>query len=76
LEPVLDLIGEPKAALRSQPLRLGNLERILKSNVIYQSEDGKDERVFDALEWLAAMLAGRSEAKTGVLTSRTRESKW
>ena len=28
-----------------------------ESKVIYQSKDGKDERVFDALEWLAAMCS-------------------
>jgi len=28
-----------------------------ESKVIYQSKDGKDEKVFDALEWLAAMCS-------------------
>jgi len=28
-----------------------------QSKVIYQSKDGKDEKVFDALEWLAAMCS-------------------
>jgi len=28
-----------------------------ESKVIYQSKDGKEENVFDALEWLAAMPA-------------------
>ena len=28
-----------------------------KSKVIYQSKDGKDKKVFDALEWLAAMAS-------------------
>jgi len=28
-----------------------------ESKVIYQSKDGKDERVFDALEWLAAICS-------------------
>ena len=28
-----------------------------KSKVIYQSKDGKEEKVFDALEWLAAMCS-------------------
>ncbi|RLB29339.1 MAG: IS91 family transposase, partial [Deltaproteobacteria bacterium] len=27
------------------------------SEVIYQSKDGKEEKVFDALEWLAAMCS-------------------
>jgi hypothetical protein len=27
------------------------------SKVIYQSKDGKEENVFDALEWLAAMCS-------------------
>ena len=26
-----------------------------ESNVIYKSKDGREEKVFDALEWLAAM---------------------
>jgi hypothetical protein len=26
-----------------------------ESKVIYQSKDGKEEKIFDALEWLAAM---------------------
>jgi hypothetical protein len=29
-----------------------------ESKVIYQSKDGREEKVFDALEWLAAMLGG------------------
>ncbi len=28
-----------------------------ESKVVYESKDGKDEKVFDALEWLAAMPA-------------------
>jgi hypothetical protein len=28
-----------------------------KSKVIYQSKDGKEEKIFDALEWLAAMCS-------------------
>ena len=28
-----------------------------ESKVIYRSKDGKEERVFDALEWLAAMCS-------------------
>ena len=28
-----------------------------ESKVIYQSKDGKNEKVFDALEWLAAMCS-------------------
>jgi hypothetical protein len=28
-----------------------------ESNVIYQSKDGKNEKVFDAFEWLAAMCS-------------------
>ena len=28
-----------------------------ESKVIYQSKDGKDEKVFGALEWLAAMTS-------------------
>jgi hypothetical protein len=28
-----------------------------ESNVIYQSKDEKEEKVFDALEWLAAMYS-------------------
>jgi len=28
-----------------------------ESKVIYQSKDGKEEKVFDALEWLAAMCS-------------------
>jgi len=28
-----------------------------ESKVIYQSKDGKDEKVFDALEWIAAMVS-------------------
>ncbi len=28
-----------------------------ESKVVYQSKDGKEERVFDALEWLAAMCS-------------------
>ncbi|MBL7203360.1 MAG: transposase [Desulfobacteraceae bacterium] len=28
-----------------------------KSKVLYQSKDGKEEKVFDALEWLAAMCS-------------------
>ena len=28
-----------------------------ESRVIYQSKDGKEEKVFDALEWLAAMCS-------------------
>jgi hypothetical protein len=28
-----------------------------ESKVSYQSKDGKDEKVFDALEWLAAMCS-------------------
>ncbi|NQT55132.1 MAG: transposase, partial [Desulfobacteraceae bacterium] len=28
-----------------------------ESKVFYQSKDGKKERVFDALEWLAAMCS-------------------
>ncbi len=37
-----------------------------ESKAIYQSKDGKEEKIFDALEWLAAMC----------LMSQTRESKW
>ena len=28
-----------------------------ESKVVYQSKDGKEEKVFDALEWLAAMCS-------------------
>ena len=28
-----------------------------EATVIYQSKDGKEEKVFDALEWIAAMPA-------------------
>ena len=28
-----------------------------ESKVIYQSKDGKEEKVFDALEWLAVMCS-------------------
>ena len=47
-----------------------------ESNVVYQSKDGKEEKIFDALEWLAAMPACACRTQTGVLTSPTRESKW
>jgi hypothetical protein len=37
-----------------------------ESKVIYQSKDGKEQKAFDILEWLAAMA----------LTYPTRESRW
>ena len=33
------------------------LIRFLNALFIYQSKDGKQEKVFDALEWLAAMCS-------------------
>jgi hypothetical protein len=28
-----------------------------ESKVVYQSKDGKEEKIFDALEWIAAMCS-------------------
>ena len=45
-----------------------------ESKVIYRSKDEKKEKDFDAMEWIAAMPARRSCAKTGPPMSPTRES--
>ena len=34
-----------------------------ESKVVYRSKDGKEERIFDALEWLAAMCFSRFQTK-------------
>ena len=34
-----------------------------ESRVIYHSKDGKEEKIFDTLEWLAAMLAGSKQSE-------------
>jgi len=47
-----------------------------EAKVIYQSKDGKEEKVFDALEWLAAMPACACRTQTGALMCPIRESKW
>jgi hypothetical protein len=39
-----------------------------ESKVSYQSKDGKGEKVFDALEWLAAMPACACRTQTGAPT--------
>jgi len=39
-----------------------------ESKVSYQSKDGKEEKVFDALEWLAAMPACACRTQTGAAT--------
>ena len=36
-----------------------------ESKVIYQSKDRKAEKVFDALEWLAAMLTAAKRCEDG-----------
>jgi hypothetical protein len=47
-----------------------------ESKVLYRSKDGKNEKTFDAIEWLAAMPARRSLAKMGAPRFPTRENKW
>jgi len=37
-----------------------------ESQVLYRSKDGKNEKTFDALEWLAAMPACACRTQTGV----------
>ena len=37
-----------------------------ESKVVYRSKDGKSEKTFDALEWLAAMPACACGTQTGV----------
>jgi hypothetical protein len=47
-----------------------------ESQVLYRSKDGKNERTFDALDWLAAMPACACRTQTGVPMFPTRENKW
>jgi hypothetical protein len=49
----------PKAPHFSEVHGLWNAEIYIpeESKVIYQSKDGKDEKVFDPLEWLADMCS-------------------
>ncbi len=47
-----------------------------ESKVIHQSKDGKDEKIFDALEWLVAMPACACRTQTGAPMFQTRASKW
>jgi len=35
------------------------------SKVVYRSKDGKEEKIFDALEWLAAMLGAAKPCEDG-----------
>ena len=41
-----------------------------ESKVIYQSKDGKDEKVFDPLEWIAAMCSHVPRGLTDVRPMR------
>jgi hypothetical protein len=57
-----------------------------EAKVVYQSKDGREEKVFDALEWPRQRAAGckhwqqclarRSHAKTGAATYRAKASRW
>ena len=47
-----------------------------ESEVIYRSKDGTEEKVFDALEWLAAMPACACRTQTGVPMFPTKGSRW
>lgn len=40
-----------------------------QSIVVYKSKDAKEEKIFDALEWLVPPISG-------ILTSRTRANRW
>jgi hypothetical protein len=44
-----------------------------ESKVLYRSKDGKNEKTFDALEWLAAMC---SPCPLQRRASPTRENRW
>jgi hypothetical protein len=43
--------------------------------VLYRSKDGKNEKIFDALEWLAAMPACACRTQTGALMSPPKAGK-
>ena len=47
-----------------------------ESKVVYKSKDAKDEKTFDALEWIAAMPACACRTQTGAPMCRIRENRW
>lgn len=47
-----------------------------ESQVLYRSKDGKNEKTFDALEWLAAMPACACRTQTGAPMFPIRANKW
>jgi len=46
-----------------------------ESQVLYRSKDGKNEKTFDALEWLAAMPACACRTQTGAPMSPPKAGK-
>ena len=47
-----------------------------KARVIYQSKDGKEEKIFDALEWPRQKAAGCKHSLPCAPMSLARGSKW